>query len=315
MRPAGFLRAGQLGAAEVIDLRAAAARAGVAHLPEVVVRAQLADPLGRQELPPDVVGLVVARNCRIALEDRGEESVRRQLPLVGQQRPRERDRLALEVVAEREVAQHLEERVVPERRPDVVEVVVLAADAHALLRRSSRACSRASPPEEHVLELVHPGVGEEQRRVLVRARAGSWPRCGGPLPLEDTRGTTRGSPWRSFVLYCDGPVRAQARRQDAVMASKPWATGSGTARWNSRSSVDARRGRAAGVASGARRAGRRASIDVSERPRPRRASAMRRAMPAASICRSRAAGRVRLRRSRIARSRRPRARRRGCARI
>ena len=56
----------------------------------------------------------------------------------------------------------------PERRPDVVEVVVLAADAHALLRRRGARVRALLLAEEHVLELVHPGVGEEQRRVVVR---------------------------------------------------------------------------------------------------------------------------------------------------
>ena len=54
---------------------------------------------------------------------------------VGDELPRPRDRVGLEVVAEAEVAEHLEEREVAVRAADVVEVVVLAAGAHALLRR------------------------------------------------------------------------------------------------------------------------------------------------------------------------------------
>ena len=42
---------------------------------------------------------------------------------------------ALEVVAEGEVAEHLEERMVPARVADVLEIVVLAAGANAFLRR------------------------------------------------------------------------------------------------------------------------------------------------------------------------------------
>jgi hypothetical protein len=56
------------------------------------------------------------------------------------------DRLFLEIVAEREVAQHLEERVVARGVADVVEVVVLAAGAHALLRgRGARHGARFQP--------------------------------------------------------------------------------------------------------------------------------------------------------------------------
>ena len=105
---------------------------------------------------------------RFALEDGREQPVRSQLPHRRQQLPRERDRFLLEVVAEREIAEHLEERVMPQRRPDVVEVVVLAADAHALLRRRRARVGALLLAEEDVLELVHPGVGEEQRRIVAR---------------------------------------------------------------------------------------------------------------------------------------------------
>ena len=41
----------------------------------------------------------------------------------------------LEIIAEREIAQHFEESVMARGIADVVEVVVLAAGAHAFLRR------------------------------------------------------------------------------------------------------------------------------------------------------------------------------------
>ena len=107
-------------------------------------------------------------NAGFALEDRHHQAVRRHLPDVGQQRPGERQRVLLEVVAEREVAEHLEERVMAERRPDVVEIVVLAADAHHLLRRRGARVVALLAAEEQVLELVHAGVGEEQRRIVGR---------------------------------------------------------------------------------------------------------------------------------------------------
>src|SRR5205823_625920 len=71
-------------------------------------------------------------------------------------------------VAEREVPEHLEKRVVAMRRPDVIEVVVLAADAHHLLRRRRARVVAPLAAEEHVLELVHAGVREEQRRIVSR---------------------------------------------------------------------------------------------------------------------------------------------------
>ena len=156
-----------------VDLGTPAARPGVAHLPEVVLGAEFADAIGRQELAPQVVGLVVARHARLAHEDGGVEAILRQLPDLGQQAPRVGDRLGLEVVAEREVAEHLEERVMPRRRADVVEVVVLAADAHALLRRRGARVVPLLLAEEDVLELVHPGVGEQQGRVVARNERGA----------------------------------------------------------------------------------------------------------------------------------------------
>ena len=41
------------------------------------------------------------------------------------------DRLFLEIIAEREIAEHLEEGVVPRGIADIVEIVVLAARADA----------------------------------------------------------------------------------------------------------------------------------------------------------------------------------------
>ena len=58
--------------------------------------------------------------------------------VLGQQLPGEQDRALLEIVAEGEIAEHLEEGVVARGVADIVEVVVLAAGAHAFLRRAAR---------------------------------------------------------------------------------------------------------------------------------------------------------------------------------
>ena len=90
----------------------------------------------------------------------------RQAQGAGQELPGVLDRLALEVVAETEVAEHLEERVVARRVADVLEIVVLAAGAHAALRRRGALVAAFLVAEEHVLELHHAGVREQQRRVV-----------------------------------------------------------------------------------------------------------------------------------------------------
>ena len=159
-----------LGAVVVEDLRARAARAGVAHLPEVVALERrparlVADArdavLGDADLlRPDRIGLVVG------VIDRDPEPLGRQPVGLGEQLPRVVDRVALEVVAEAEVAEHLEERVVARGVAHVLEVVVLAAGAYAALRGGGALVRAGLLAEEHVLELHHPGVGEEERRVV-----------------------------------------------------------------------------------------------------------------------------------------------------
>ena len=51
---------------------------------------------------------------------------------------------------------------------DVVEVVVLAAGPDALLRVGRPLVGPGAGAEEDVLELVHAGVGEQQRRIVER---------------------------------------------------------------------------------------------------------------------------------------------------
>ena len=152
------------GAVVVEDLGAGTARAGVAHRPEVRLHAHPREARGIDAdlLQPDLGRPVVL------FVDRHPQPLGRNAERPGDEVPRIADRLALEVVAEAEVAEHLEERMVPRRVADVLEVVVLAACTHAALgaRRSHVAAGLLA--EEHVLELHHAGVGEQQRRVVAR---------------------------------------------------------------------------------------------------------------------------------------------------
>ena len=123
---------GEVRAAVVVELRAGAARAHVGHAPPVllVARREVAPAhealRGQADLVlPDAVREVVRG------VDRGGQPVGRDLQVPGQELPRPVDRLALEVVAEAPVAQHLEQRVVAGRAADLLEVVVLARDAQA----------------------------------------------------------------------------------------------------------------------------------------------------------------------------------------
>ena len=74
--------------------------------------------------------------------------------------------VALEVVAEAEVAEHLEEHEVALGAADVVEVVVLAARPGALLRADGALVRRHLVADEVRLERHHPGDREHHRRVV-----------------------------------------------------------------------------------------------------------------------------------------------------
>ena len=151
----------------VEDLAAGPAGTRLAHLPEVVgtaarLVADTGDALARHAdlIGPQVVCLV------IRLVDGDPQFFLRQLVNPGEQFPCVVDRVALEIIAERKIAQHLEKRVVARGIADIFQVVVLAARAHATLRRGSPLVGPLLLAEKYILELHHPRVGEEQRRIV-----------------------------------------------------------------------------------------------------------------------------------------------------
>ena len=153
----------------VEDFGARPAGAGVRHLPEVVAAvlgsqvvadAHAAGGRDADVRRPDVVGLVIVD------VDSGPQLVGRQAVDLGQELPREADRVALEIVAEAEIAQHLEERVMAGGVADILQVVVLAAGAHAALGSGGAGVGAPLHAREHVLELDHAGVHKQQGRVV-----------------------------------------------------------------------------------------------------------------------------------------------------
>ena len=140
-----------------VDLGVRAARAR-ADLPEVVLH--LDDVVLREARLglPDLDGLRVVR------VDRDPELVLRQLDDFRQELPCPGNGLALEVIAEREVAEHLEERLMARRAADVLDIT--RADA-ALARRHARA-GRLHLAREERLQRSHAGADQEERRVVLR---------------------------------------------------------------------------------------------------------------------------------------------------
>jgi len=154
-----------------------AARAGVAHGPEVVrcvlgalvvANADYALSGETDFLVPDIEGFVVFGVDRHPELFFGQiEPLRR-----GQKFPGKEDRVALEVIAKAEIAQHFKEGVVTRGIADVFQIVVLAAGTNALLAGGGAGVSALVKTEEHILELVHARIGEQNRRVVSRDQRG-----------------------------------------------------------------------------------------------------------------------------------------------
>ncbi len=80
---------------------------------------------------------------------------------VGQELPGPVDRFALEVIAEAEIAQHFEKRVVIGRAADVVDV----AGSQTLLASRGPGEIELALAQKVVLELVHTSRGEQHRGI------------------------------------------------------------------------------------------------------------------------------------------------------
>ena len=150
------------GAHVMVHLGARTAGARIGHLPEVVLVSQPVDSLGRDpgHFDPELCRFIVG------VVDGDEETVHFKPHLDRQEVPGVPYGLPLEVVTEGKVAQHLEERVVPCRSSDFFKIVVLAPRAHAFLRGDGPRKRQVPGPQKRALELNHPGVREEQCRVV-----------------------------------------------------------------------------------------------------------------------------------------------------
>ena len=147
-----------------VQLGVRAGWAGIGHLPEIVLVAQAEDPAVRDagDLPPQLPRFIVGmvhRDIQPVGIDAEPLAARHPFPGVF-------DRLLLEVIAEGEVAEHLEERVVARGVTHLLEVVVLPAGADALLAGYRARVVAAFQPLKHPLELHHAGVRKEQRGVV-----------------------------------------------------------------------------------------------------------------------------------------------------
>ena len=129
------------------------------------------DPLARDALaePAGDRDVVLAEaELRIAREHRRPQALGVEAHVLGDELPGVVDRAVLEVVAEREVPEHLEHRRVARGQPDLVEIGVLAARAQHLLHGREARRRRLLLAGEVRLQRLHAGRDEERRRVLGR---------------------------------------------------------------------------------------------------------------------------------------------------
>ena len=147
-----------------IDFGTGAAGAGVAHGPEVVLLTHADDArVGKPgHVLPDLGGLVVLA------EDRDPEFFLGQLQFFGHELPGPGNGLALEVVAEGKIAQHLEKGVVARGAAHVFQVVVLAGHAQAFLTGSRAGVGALFLAQKELFKLDHARVGEQKAGVIGR---------------------------------------------------------------------------------------------------------------------------------------------------
>src|ERR687889_545896 len=154
----------------VVDLRARSARAALAgRSPPVLALGQAEDLVfGYPHIHPESLRLEILGGVLVTLEDRDPEPFLGDAEVFGEELPGPGDRLLLEVVAEGEVPEHLEEREVA-----LVAHLLDVLGTEALLGARGPWGRRPVLSREIGYELLHPGRRKQDRRVFVRDQGGA----------------------------------------------------------------------------------------------------------------------------------------------
>src|SRR5579871_1261281 len=186
------------GAEIVENFRARSARAGLAHLPEIVLFVHAEDAVlgDSSDVLPELFGFIVFA------KDSDVKTVFGEAVVFGDQIPGKVDGIAFEVVAEGKIPQHFEESVVAAGVADVIEIVVFAAGADAFLGAGGTGVVALFLAEEDVFELVHAGVGEQQSWVVGghQRRAADHAVAARGEIIEELTADLRPSHWRSLIV-------------------------------------------------------------------------------------------------------------------
>src|SRR5204862_8319294 len=107
-----------------------------------------------RDLLPEIISLFV-----VDIDGRGQLLLR-QAELFRDEVPGELDGAILEIVAEREIAEHLEEGVMSRGVADIVEVVMFAPRTHAFFGGDGALVGQLLDTAADVLDMDHDGDGE-----------------------------------------------------------------------------------------------------------------------------------------------------------
>ena len=114
-----------------MQFRTRPTRTNITHRPIIIFLTESHHPailqLGRDLLPQ-------LKRFVIVIVNRGVEFVGRQFQLPRHPFPAVLDRLFLEIIPKREITQHLKERMMPRREPDIIQIVVFTAGSDTFLR-------------------------------------------------------------------------------------------------------------------------------------------------------------------------------------
>ena len=167
-----------------VQLGTGAAGAGFPHHPEIILHIPVHDmhvrvqPSGTEQLSPEIPGFPVKLSgVALALVRRvhgGVQAFRRKSPPLHDQLPGPADSFLLEIIPEGPVPQHFKKRVVVGVIPHILQVIVLAACADALLGiRSAGGRPRGSPYAQEIRDkLIHAGICKQQTGALGHQRSG-----------------------------------------------------------------------------------------------------------------------------------------------
>ena len=156
-----------LAAAVEVELGAGPAGTGRPGLPEVLGAREPHDALGRDPDPlpgGDGDGVLAQPEVRVAREDGRPENLGVEPHVLRDELPGQVDGAVLEVLADREVPQHLEEGQMPRSQAHHVDV----RRPEALLHGRKQRRGRLLGAEEVGLQRLHPGRGQEHGRVVRR---------------------------------------------------------------------------------------------------------------------------------------------------